>query len=596
MIILNELFLIKFNNRKTMDSELKPPSSAAPINQHISEITFCDNQIEGDEQQENMQELSSLQRRGVESMTSSVMRVFCENPENKKESIYDRMKKDPRFQKVEEEEIQKIQEQIYSLLAITDHDTGKLRLANLKDEKDLKELCTTRNVFVRKSGSEGQLPSDPKTGYISLRYETLPEDFQRVIQEAGLLPIVPAILKDEMETHKNSVDDIILWFPLINIPVYTSNLIMLLTGESVFPISDSFSIFRLYITIIRFLGSVDFTKSRKITAINWLGNLFQSKKLKRKHLVKFVKNAILRDDKELLASPNDLLIAFDEKRLNLQDILRLKDYLQDVKKYDCGWSNNRIFREDIIEETMNDKRGLCEQLYNKINGIDSQNIQDWYNKMIDIIYFFTFKYLHCYEICIMRLFEDASIKPTIPQKHRTDLATKSNIPLIEHINSELETLLIKHRKEITTIRNETLTKTMDSDTMAIIHEQGMPTLSEINSFISFLMYYAETEEDFRIDITNAKKWIEKKNESQFQLKIEQGQEKKLIEDEKLNDDDGENKLCVICLDDKKNCMIKDCGHYILCISCSNKLLESNDKKCPICNIPIVSGIQRIFDS
>lgn len=595
MIILNELFLIKFNNRKTMDSEFKPPPESS-ISLDMTSFSSTPINQEDDEQRQNMQELSSLERRGVQGMTPSVMRVFCKNPENKKESIYDRMKKDPRFQKVEEEEIRKIQEKFYSLLSITDHDTGKSRLANLKDEKDLKELCTTRNVFVRKSGSEGQLPSDPKTGYISLRHETLSEDFQRAIQEAGLLPIVPAILKDEMETHKNSVDDIILWFPLINVPVYTSNLIMLLTGEAVLPVSDSFSMFRLYITIIRFLGSVDFTKSRKFTVINWLGNLFQSKKLKRKQLVKFVKNAILKDDKELLASPNDLLIAFDEKRLNLQDILRLKDYLKDVKKYDCGWSNNRIFREDIIEENIIDKKELCEQLYNKINEIDSQNAQDWYNKMIDIIYIFTFKYLHCYEICIMRLFEDASIKPTIPQRHRTDLATKPNIPLTEHINSEFEKLLLKNRKEITTIRNEILIKTMDSDTIPIIHKQGMPTLSEINSFISFLTYYAKTEEDFRIDITNAKKLIEKKNESQFQLKIEQGHEKKLIEDEKLDDNDDENKFCVICLDNKKNCIIKDCGHYILCISCSNKLLESKDKKCPICNIPIVSGIQRIFDS
>ena len=545
MIILNELFLIKFNNRKTMDSEFKPPPESS-ISLDTTSFSSTPINQEDDEQRQNMQELSSLERRGVQGMTPSVMRVFCKNPENKKESIYDRMKKDPRFQKVEEEEIRKIQEKFDSLLSITDHDTGKSRLANLKDEKDLKELCTTRNVFVRKSGTEGQLPSDPKTGYISLRHETLPEDFQRAIQEAGLLPIVPAILKDEMETHKNSVDDIILWFPLINVPVYTSNLIMLLTGEAVLPVSDSFSMFRLYITIIRFLGSVDFTKSRKFTVINWLGNLFQSKKLKRKQLVKFVKNAILKDDKELLASPNDLLIAFDEKRLNLQDILRLKDYLKDVKKYDCGWSNNRIFREDIIEENIIDKKELCEQLYNKINEIDSQNAQDWYNKMIDIIYIFTFKYLHCYEICIMRLFEDASIKPTIPQRHRTDLATKPNIPLTEHINSEFEKLLLKNRKEITTIRNEILIKTMDSDTIPIIHKQGMPTLSEINSFISFLTYYAKTEEDFRIDITNAKKLIEKKNESQFQLKIEQGHEKKLIEDEKLDDNDDENKFCRDC--------------------------------------------------
>lgn len=41
-------------------------------------------------------------------------------------------------------------------------------------------------------------------------------------------------------------------------------------------------------------------------------------------------------------------------------------------------------------------------------------------------------------------------------------------------------------------------------------------------------------------------------------------------------------LCIICMDVQKNIIIKDCGHFVICESCENKLSAKN---CPQCQTP-----------
>ncbi len=493
------------------------PPLPQPIMSDISDDTDDDD----DDNQENMRELSSLERRGAQASTSSVMAVFSKkHGEKTTESVSARMKNDIRYRKLTTNELYELENHFGSLLNIDDGN-GNSHTANLNDENDMKQLCATNNVFVY-TGKETKLPLH---GYVSLRYETLPQEFQIQLKKMEILPLQPEILKDQISVNRNNVDDIMLWFPLINLPVFTSSLTMLLTMEAVFSVSDSFSMFRLYITIILLLNSVDFTKSRKVFAINWLSNLFQSKKLTKDHLVKFAENAILKEGSSSFVSPNDLITAFNENRLTLENIERLKDYLKDVRKWnECEWANDIVFREDIIEENTNDKKELLQELYEKINEIvDQKNAEDWYKKVVDVIYNLTFKYLHCYEICIMRLLEDASFNPTIPEKYRTDLATKIDIPSTEYINHEIEKLLIKHREDINKIRNtillktESIQKNENKEDSLFQPEKGMPTLPQIYSYISFLEYYADTEEDFRIDVTKCKEWIENQNSQQFKI-------------------------------------------------------------------------------
>jgi len=47
-------------------------------------------------------------------------------------------------------------------------------------------------------------------------------------------------------------------------------------------------------------------------------------------------------------------------------------------------------------------------------------------------------------------------------------------------------------------------------------------------------------------------------------------------------------ICIICYENKKNCIIRKCNHVISCYSCSKKI-----KKCPVCNKKIYK-VEKIF--
>ena len=53
------------------------------------------------------------------------------------------------------------------------------------------------------------------------------------------------------------------------------------------------------------------------------------------------------------------------------------------------------------------------------------------------------------------------------------------------------------------------------------------------------------------------------------------------------DDDDESKLCVICMEGKKDVLVMPCRHLCLCKACSSNTALT---ECPICRTAIVSTI------
>ncbi|KAE8714391.1 RING/U-box superfamily protein isoform 3 [Hibiscus syriacus] len=42
------------------------------------------------------------------------------------------------------------------------------------------------------------------------------------------------------------------------------------------------------------------------------------------------------------------------------------------------------------------------------------------------------------------------------------------------------------------------------------------------------------------------------------------------------------KLCIICYDDERNCFFIPCGHSATCFECAKRVMEEDNKMCPIC--------------
>ncbi len=59
--------------------------------------------------------------------------------------------------------------------------------------------------------------------------------------------------------------------------------------------------------------------------------------------------------------------------------------------------------------------------------------------------------------------------------------------------------------------------------------------------------------------------------------------------------DDKSTLCKICLTNKKNTIIIDCGHHVMCSNCARIILKEKCKKCPVCRKEIKHGINEVFE-
>ncbi|XP_022772226.1 uncharacterized protein LOC111314876 isoform X2 [Durio zibethinus] len=53
------------------------------------------------------------------------------------------------------------------------------------------------------------------------------------------------------------------------------------------------------------------------------------------------------------------------------------------------------------------------------------------------------------------------------------------------------------------------------------------------------------------------------------------------------------KLCVICYDDQRNCFFVPCGHCATCFDCAQRIMEEDNKMCPICR-RLIHKVRRLF--
>lgn len=55
------------------------------------------------------------------------------------------------------------------------------------------------------------------------------------------------------------------------------------------------------------------------------------------------------------------------------------------------------------------------------------------------------------------------------------------------------------------------------------------------------------------------------------------------------------KLCVICYDEQRNCFFVPCGHCATCYDCAQRIMEGENKVCPICR-RLIHKLRRLFNS
>ncbi|XP_004292747.1 PREDICTED: uncharacterized protein LOC101292282 isoform X1 [Fragaria vesca subsp. vesca] len=57
----------------------------------------------------------------------------------------------------------------------------------------------------------------------------------------------------------------------------------------------------------------------------------------------------------------------------------------------------------------------------------------------------------------------------------------------------------------------------------------------------------------------------------------------------------DEKLCVICYDEQRNCFFVPCGHCATCYDCAQRIMDGESKVCPICR-RLIHKVRRLFHS
>ncbi|KAK2452610.1 RING/U-box superfamily protein [Trifolium repens] len=55
------------------------------------------------------------------------------------------------------------------------------------------------------------------------------------------------------------------------------------------------------------------------------------------------------------------------------------------------------------------------------------------------------------------------------------------------------------------------------------------------------------------------------------------------------------KLCIICYDEQRNCFFVPCGHCATCYDCAQRIMDGESKVCPVCR-RLLHKVRRLFNS
>ena len=423
-----------------------------------------------------------------------------------------RIRGDQRFARVDEDEADALRKQFESTLVILDEETGEPREYDTKKPADLEYLAREKNmnVLARADGVHG-LPDDMRTGMVSMQKDELPEDFN----STGVLPLSGFQVKYYMRDEANTFADILMFAPIMPIPVFTPKLLnALMLGTPTFPTQDSFQLLKTYMAVLQLLRGSVTTRSRARDAVEWLCNRTEEHSITREDVARFTDNATFRCSIDDPTAADVLRMSvvqkFDAGELDDVDGIReFLPYIATVARYDgAGWAPaGRVFADDVMEEHAEQGIALCAEVGAIVERALATDPID-YTAVLGVVQHYTLRFLRLYETSIMRMLEEASkIGATVPRMYFGDLASPiDRVPAPEEVHISVRDSVRKAREFLTQVRNETLdlgvavahnpAREPETAPTDVEHNDCVPSIEELSAFISFVNYHADDEATF----------------------------------------------------------------------------------------------------
>lgn len=421
-----------------------------------------------------------------------------------------RLREDQCAKQVNEDEAEALRKQFQKMLVVIDEKTGAEREIDVSKPADLEYMAREQNVDVlaRQDGVHG-MPKDMRTGMISMAKNELPGD----LNSTGVLPLSGFQVKLFMRDAANSIADILMWMPIIPIPVFTPKLLnLIMLGTPSYPTQDSFQLLKTYIAVLQLFNAGETVHKRGRAAFEWLCQRIEDNSVTRDDVTRIADNVTFKHETEDTVRADvlrlSLLQKFDADELTVESAAEFIPFVATVARYDgAEWApSDRVFADDIMEEHSSSGSELCAEV-----GVVVDRALEAFDATIilGIVQHYTLMFLRLYEASIMRMLQEASkLGDTIPLKYFGDLASPADrIPDASEVHLSVRESVRKAREFLADVRNETMdlgvtvahnapaeSNKTDTDELAdAAHNDCVPTVEELYAYLAFVNYHASDE-------------------------------------------------------------------------------------------------------
>ncbi len=231
------------------------------------------------------------------------------------------------------------------------------------------------------------LPSPPPPPAQDARNEVLrlpPENLPDETRNTDLLPVPEPVLDQHMTEHRHDIDRIMLWMPVLPMPVFTPRLALLLTGKPSWKTSDATALLHLYVMVLRV----------------------------------FCADPRMRSDRD---PPPEA--GASRHATCREDIL--KEHTEEALQL-AGEATARL-------------RAL---------SAEHASVADAYHAALQQLHEITVKLLQRYERSIMRLLDEAALVPCLPAWAHVTLITSPTVPSADRVHADLPRMLAQQRRVV----------------------------------------------------------------------------------------------------------------------------------------------------
>ena len=372
--------------------------------------------------------------------------------------------------------------------------------------------CDANGLVLRSA----DLPKDPKTGFVRLFYEDLPLELnpRKRPEEERLLPVPPMMLQERIIGNANKFDAMLMFWPLIDLPVYVPKFVQLLVGEFLRPVESCFSLLRLYHALGSMWDQTDFVHSRTRDCFDWVTSRLREGQLTGDDLLTFGRACVWIDAKIRPLEPgaDDLIAMHEAGTLAKEHVDLAKGRVKCARACGGAWEREVAYCEDLLVDANQERRGLDDSICDKFEEMRGLPAEQKYASMREALRLYTWLFLRTYEKCLLRLLDAGTPLSLVPQQFHGDLASGATPPPPEHVCEEAERTVLANRKMFGDLRDKHLRKVAversDGEEDATASD---PTRGELFAFDAFLAYDPETEEELRRDLAAAEEDIERQN-------------------------------------------------------------------------------------